>query len=109
MEPALKTVAKTSRECAICAETKDVTCFPGRPLTRSCSHVQATCLPCLAHSISFDMEKKQWKEIGCPQCGALLEPDIVSRFADKAIRKKYEDLCARQCVQENDEFIWVCI
>lgn len=109
MEPAMKTTTKTSRECVICADIKDETCFPACPLTQSCSHVQAACLPCLARSISFDMEQKQWKQIGCPQCGALLELDIVSQFADKETRKKYEDFCARQCVQENSEFIWVCI
>lgn len=100
-------VSAPPRECAICAEIKDASLFPTCPLTKLCSNAETTCLQCVSHSIRSDLEKKHWKEIACPECGATLEHDVVRQFADLGTRRRYEDLLSYQAIQEHQNFIWV--
>ncbi|KAK5994382.1 E3 ubiquitin-protein ligase RNF19A-like protein [Cladobotryum mycophilum] len=93
-------------ECVICTETKEDVHFPSSFITLKCEHLPNTCLPCIRASIKSELQNKIWKEIGCPECAAVLEYDDVQRLSDDETKEKYEELMLRFAIQQDSDFIW---
>ncbi|KAL0941394.1 ring finger domain-containing protein [Colletotrichum truncatum] len=95
-----------SRECPICAETKEPSGFPVLSVTSTCSHPPEACLECLQTSIKSDLNSKLWTEIRCPECRELLEYVDIQKYADDETFARYETLALRAAMAEADNFIW---
>ncbi|KAH0439626.1 ring finger domain-containing protein [Colletotrichum camelliae] len=78
-----------SRECPICAETREASDFPILSVT----------------SIS-DLNSKLWTEIRCPECRELLEYVDIQKYADEETFARYEALALRAAMAEAENFIW---
>ncbi|OHW89606.1 RING finger domain-containing protein [Colletotrichum incanum] len=95
-----------SRECPICAETRDPSSFPVLSVTPTCTHPPEACLDCLQMSIKSDLNSKLWTEIRCPECRELLEYVDIQKYADEETFARYEALALRAAMAEADKFIW---
>ncbi|KAK7442393.1 hypothetical protein CaCOL14_001213 [Colletotrichum acutatum] len=95
-----------SRECPICAETRDISSFPVLSVTPTCNHPPEACLECLQMSIKSDLNSKLWTEIQCPECRELLEYVDIQKYADEETFARYEALALRAAMAEADKFIW---
>ncbi|KAK2016978.1 hypothetical protein LZ32DRAFT_635580 [Colletotrichum eremochloae] len=99
-------VLGSSRECPICAETKDPSSFPVLSITPTCTHPPEACLECLQMSIKSDFNSKLWTDIRCPECRELLEYVDIQKYADEETFARYEALALRAAMAEADRFIW---
>ncbi|TIC96986.1 E3 ubiquitin-protein ligase RNF19B [Colletotrichum higginsianum] len=95
-----------SRECPICAETRDPASFPVLSVTPTCTHPPEACLDCLQTSIRSDLNSKLWTEIRCPECREPLEYVDIQKYADEETFARYEALALRAAMAEADTFIW---
>ncbi|KAI3537551.1 hypothetical protein CSPX01_10139 [Colletotrichum filicis] len=95
-----------SRECPICAETRDISSFPVLSVTPTCTHPPEACLECLRMSIKSDLNSKLWTDIQCPECRELLEYVDIQKYADEETFARYEALALRAAMAEADKFIW---
>ncbi|TDZ67779.1 E3 ubiquitin-protein ligase RNF19A [Colletotrichum trifolii] len=95
-----------TRECPICAETREAFEFPKLSVTLSCSHPPGVCLECLRTSIRCDFNSKLWTEIRCPECREVLEYADIQKYADEATFARYESLALRAAMAEAENFIW---
>ncbi|KAK1622550.1 hypothetical protein BDP81DRAFT_334277 [Colletotrichum phormii] len=95
-----------SRECPICAETREISSFPVLSVTPMCTHPPEACLECLQISIKSDLNSKLWTEIRCPECRELLEYIDIQKYADEETFARYEALALRAAMAEADNFIW---
>ncbi|KAK0634381.1 hypothetical protein B0T17DRAFT_481281 [Bombardia bombarda] len=102
----LPDILSGTRECIICADSKDVGMFPGAAVTNTCDHPPSTCLDCIAISIKSDIESKLWNEIKCPECGTYLQYDDVQRFANSETKERYQNLSFRYAMSEAENFVW---
>ncbi|OLN87290.1 E3 ubiquitin-protein ligase RNF19B [Colletotrichum chlorophyti] len=95
-----------SRECPICAETRDISSFPVLSVTPTCTHPPETCRECLQTSIRSDLNSKLWTEIRCPECRELLEYVDIQKYADEETFARYEALALRAAMAEAENFFW---
>ncbi|KAI8263521.1 hypothetical protein K4K53_008131 [Colletotrichum sp. SAR 10_77] len=95
-----------SRECPICAETREASDFPILSVTSMCTHPPEACLECLQMSIRSDLNSKLWTEIRCPECRELLEYVDIQKYADEETFARYEALALRAAMAEAENFIW---
>ena len=87
-EPAAPQAIKAlNHECLICYDPFDPVKTLVRQPTLSCVHEVNICRPCLAASISSQLETKLWTHVGCPTpaCEELLEYGDVQKFAEPHI------------------------
>jgi hypothetical protein len=77
-----------SQECIVCTESLSITQFPALSITATCDHPPTTCLDCITASIKADISNKLWKQIGCPECGQLLEYADVQQYADNETKER---------------------
>ncbi|KAF6233372.1 hypothetical protein HO173_008304 [Letharia columbiana] len=91
-EPAAPQAIKAlNHECLICYDPFDPVKTLVRQPTLSCVHEVNICRPCLAASISSQLETKLWTHVGCPTpaCEELLEYGDVQKFAEPHIFSRY--------------------
>ena len=78
------------RECVVCFEALNLENTPKRRITSSCNHEPDVCIPCLATSISSQLDSRVWDQIGCPTCGQRLDFQDVKAFADSPVFRRSE-------------------
>jgi ribosomal protein S27E len=100
--------ARMRIECVVCRDHKRWIAFPQSPVTEECTHFPTTCLSCLQATVKFGLEQKQWEDIKCPDCGAVLQYRDLQRFADNETKKKLDNLIVLRAVQDDPEFRWAC-
>lgn len=72
-----------TKECSICAETLALAEFAVSQISEQCNHPPGACLECIRSSIRFDLETKQWDQIRCLECRALMDYHHVKKYADE--------------------------
>lgn len=82
----------STKDCAICAETKLVIEFPDSRISQTCAHSSNTCLTCVRRSIKVDFETRQWNHIHCPECRESLDYHSVKKYADEETFNRYGSL-----------------
>ena len=95
------------RECVVCTELKGVDAFPNTPLTADCHHAQDACLECVSRSIHTHVEAESWTGVPCPECNGTLSYEAIHRYSDARICQRYDEMCLRRTMQEDNEFVWV--
>ena len=79
-----------TRECVVCFEALSPENTPMRRVTSSCNHEPDVCRPCLATSISSQLDSRVWDQIDCPTCGQRLNFQDVKAFADSPVLRRSE-------------------
>lgn len=95
-------------ECVICGDYKGTMSFPQSPITKECTHFPTACLRCLQKMLRCELERKQWEDIKCPECGAVLQYQEIQKFADNDTKKKLDTLIIQCAIQDDPNFLWVC-
>ncbi|KXS11288.1 hypothetical protein M427DRAFT_115079 [Gonapodya prolifera JEL478] len=97
-----------SRECAVCADTKEVTMYPRRPVTSQCTHEVDTCLSCLSKHINNEVHSKMGTQITCPSvdCKKDLEFEDVHRLAAERDFLRYDELLRNKVLTSLPNFRW---
>ncbi|KAM0474589.1 hypothetical protein ACHAPX_007533, partial [Trichoderma viride] len=93
-------------ECVICGDYKGTMSFPQSPITKDCTHFPTTCLMCLQKMLRSELERKQWEDIKCPECGAVLQYQEIQKFADNDTKKKLDTLIIQRAIQDEPNFLW---
>jgi E3 ubiquitin-protein ligase RNF14 len=80
-------VTSTSRNCAVCSETIPIHEFPA---LINCDHDPQVCAVCYKSWIASELDRKSWKEIGCPEsgCKRLLKHAEVQQYATPEVYAK---------------------
>ncbi|KAL2260430.1 hypothetical protein VTK26DRAFT_5543 [Humicola hyalothermophila] len=96
------------RECVVCFEFKDPSKFPDTPLTGHCEsgNLPMTCSACLSEFLRVQINTGFSVDISCPDCAGLLSYETVRRYADAESRERYENMCVRHALQQDEDFIW---
>ena len=82
-------ISEKARDCDICVESKAWEEYPPFSITASCDHAPRACLQCVSTAIRTDLGSKVWTQLGCLECGVLLEYADVERFADRETFERY--------------------
>ncbi|KAK1248174.1 hypothetical protein MKX08_006394 [Trichoderma sp. CBMAI-0020] len=53
-----------------------------------------------------ELERKQWEDIKCPECGAVLQYQDIQKFADNETQKKLDTLMVQRAIQDDASFLW---
>ncbi|EHK43703.1 uncharacterized protein TrAtP1_008103 [Trichoderma atroviride] len=93
-------------ECIICGDYKGTMSFPQSPITKECTHFPTACLRCLRKMLRSELERKQWEDIKCPECGAVLQYQEIQKFADDDTKKKLDTLIIQRATQDDPNFLW---
>ncbi|TGO53001.1 hypothetical protein BOTNAR_0307g00180 [Botryotinia narcissicola] len=91
------------KECSICAEDLMLANFP-RQVSAECTHDPTCCSSCLSRSIGVQIESKEWDQITCPECAALLSFDNVKLFASETDFIRYDKKSLSSCIQNDPNF-----
>ncbi|KAI9642074.1 hypothetical protein NHQ30_009945 [Ciborinia camelliae] len=92
------------RECSICAEELTPDNFPHHNITSDCAHDAACCYTCLSQCIGVQIESKQWDQITCPECPALLSFDNVKTFASETDFIRYDKKSLLSYIRNDPNF-----
>ncbi|KAL7923196.1 hypothetical protein ACQKWADRAFT_326132 [Trichoderma austrokoningii] len=93
-------------ECIICRGHKRSMAFPQSPITTECTHFPTVCLLCLASTVKAELGRKDWEDIKCPECGAVLQYKELRRFADNETKDKLDSLMIQRAIQDDANFLW---
>lgn len=96
-------LSRATKDCATCTETKSVSYFPQARISQTCIHNPNTCLDCLKTSIRVNFETRQWNQIYCPECRALLDHQDVQKFADKDTFRRFGSFPLSLCVHSHSD------
>ncbi|CAF0855089.1 unnamed protein product [Adineta steineri] len=103
--------AKSSRfykerqgECSICSEPNSNLVN----ISKNCTHLANSCIPCLTQSITTDIESKGSYTFRCamPACNVKFEPEEYYHLLDKRLTDITDNLLLHRTLEADEEFRW---